>query len=287
VTNVCWLNWPASDPPCMPALRTTFRERSRASSVVPSAYAAPVLSPTDSAVLSAILALGPADVATGRTTCSPVSVGGLPVLSPTASAAIGLEWAFLSSMIISVRLAHPVKMKQVSTGRNFRCSKRTFPRFGSAVSGHGECQPFQPWNNRRGSIDKRQRPFVGFPAAPTVESLTEWIVWIVRRQREQRHAGPKLHVVLQPLKTWSMPTPGRRGTGLSMTQRWRGPDSNRRSRFKRNGRWKVSPAEHRRLARGPALNHAAQLIVPHSFRQPQQTFLREGDREFESCSLQR
>jgi hypothetical protein len=26
--------------------------------------------------------------------------------------------------------AHPVKMKQVSTGRNSRCRKRTFPRFG-------------------------------------------------------------------------------------------------------------------------------------------------------------
>src|SRR5438309_9498211 len=86
---------------------TSFRDRSRASSVVASAYASPALSPTDSAVLSAILAPGPADVTTGRTACSPVSGGGLPGLSPTASAAIVLGSGFLSSMVISVRLRAP------------------------------------------------------------------------------------------------------------------------------------------------------------------------------------
>jgi hypothetical protein len=44
--------------------------------------------------------------------------------------------------------------------------------------------------NSSAGIDQRQGLWVGLSAAPAVESLSEWIIRVVRRQREQRHGGP-------------------------------------------------------------------------------------------------
>jgi hypothetical protein len=117
-TWVAWRTAPSTgspapfpeDLPYGPARRAIIPGRFRATALPGSAYASPTRSPTASAVLSGMLARGPAGFASRRAISScdmsgfflTAYGGGSPCLWPTASSAIASGSCFLVCMVISL-----------------------------------------------------------------------------------------------------------------------------------------------------------------------------------------
>src|SRR5262249_51823038 len=104
-------------------------------------------------------------------------------------------------------------------------------------------------------------------AARNIRSNTAWAMALVMRSMMRSTYYAKHPPGSGPILFWKGARLGparRSGTESSQPLRWRETDSNHRPRRQRDGRWKGSARNDRRLTRRPGLNDPIQPIGPAS-----------------------